>query len=156
MTAPQRPDVVTLSSSSPASIVVVDDDPNIVEALDDLLRGEGFAVEGFIDPAEALSRLRRGPAPDLVLCDCIMPRLTGPELCEALAAAGIDAPVLLMTALADPSFCVDTARVSVLNKPFQLDDLLAEIEASLRPVSGSRTIRGARVRPAGALSSRSA
>lgn len=153
---PQRSDTSTLPTASPASIVVVDDDPNLVDALGDLLATEGYSVEGFTDPTVALTRLCRGPAPDLVLCDCIMPRLTGPELCDALAAAGIDAPVLLMTALADPSFCVDTARVTVLNKPFQIDDLLAEIEASLRPVSGPRTLRGIGGQPVGALSTRSA
>jgi two-component system response regulator MprA len=142
MTSPPRTDSGTFSIS-PASIVVVDDDPNIVEALDDLLGAEGFSVEGFVDPVAALARLRRGPVPDLLLCDCIMPRLTGPELCDALHAAGVDVAVVLMTALADPSFCVDTARMSVLNKPFQRDDLLAEIDASLRPASGARA-RGAR------------
>jgi len=141
MTSPQRTDSGTFTAVPPASIVVIDDDPNIVEALEDLLGGEGFAVEGFVDPVLALARLCRGPAPDLVLCDCIMPRLTGPELCDALRAAGVEAPVVLMTALADPSFCVDTASVSILSKPFQLDDLLAEIEASLRPASGTRAAR---------------
>lgn len=120
---------------------MVDDDPDIVESLAALLGEQGILVEGFTDPTTALDRLRRGPAPDLVLSDCIMPRLTGAELVDALAAAGVDAPVVLMTALADPEFAVDTGRMRVLTKPFVLEDLLAEIDAATRPMSGPRTLR---------------
>jgi FixJ family two-component response regulator len=70
-----------------------------------------------------------------------MPGLTGAELCAALAAEGMVVPVLLMTALADPSFAVHPEWASVLNKPFAEEDLLAEIEAQLRPRSGPRSRR---------------
>jgi DNA-binding response OmpR family regulator len=124
-----------------ATIVVVDDDPSFLEALQCLLAAAGLAVEGFTDPVEALHRLRRGPPPDLILLDCIMPRITGLELLEALVAAGVEAPVVMMTALSDPSFCVHLEQVSVLNKPFLLDDLLAEVDAILRPSSGPRSVQ---------------
>lgn len=124
-----------------STVVVVDDDPGIVDSLSALLRASGFAVEGFTDPTVALDRLRAGPAPSLVLSDCLMPQLTGAELVDALAASGVSAPVVLMTGLPDPGFCVDTARFSVLNKPFHLDDLLAEIDAATRPASGTRVAR---------------
>lgn len=123
------------------TVVIVDDDEGIVDGLSSLLRESGFAVEGFTDPTAALARLRRGPPPSVVLSDCLMPELTGAELVDALAASGVGAPVVLMTGLADPGFCVDTARVSVLNKPFHLDDLLAEIEAVTRTKSGVRAAR---------------
>lgn len=127
-------------------VVVVDDDPPLVAMLVELLEARGFAVEGFTDPREALTRLRGAPAPDFVLSDCLMPGLTGAELLDALAEAGVDAPVVLMTGLADPGFCVDVARVSVLNKPFQIEDLIAEIDASRRPASG---VRSKSTRPTG-------
>jgi DNA-binding response OmpR family regulator len=123
-----------------ATVVVVDDDPSFVETLESLLAAAGLAAEGFTDPLEALARLRRGPPPDLILLDCIMPGITGVELLERLAAAGVTAPVVMMTALSDPSFCVHLEEVSVLNKPFQLDDLLAEVDAVLRPRSGPRSV----------------
>jgi FixJ family two-component response regulator len=129
----------TPSSRPSSSVVVVDDDPGIVDSLSALLRASGFAVEGFTDPTVALDRLRAGPPPSLVLSDCLMPQLTGAELVDALAASGVEAPVVLMTGLADPGFCVDTARFNVLNKPFHLDDLLAEIDAATRPPSGPRS-----------------
>ena len=125
-------------SSSPATIVVVDDDPVLVSTLEDMLAAVGYAVEGFTDPAAALERLRQRPVPDLAIVDCIMPGLSGAELCAALAADGGGVPVLLMTALADPSFAVHPEWASVLNKPILEEDLLAEIEAKLRPRSGPR------------------
>jgi DNA-binding response OmpR family regulator len=112
-----------------------------VEALEDLLASEGYRVEGFTDSTAALARLRSAPVPDLAIVDCIMPRLTGPELCAALIDAGVEVPVLLMTALSDPSFCVHPGGDSVLNKPFLLEDLVLEMEARLRPRSSRRSGR---------------
>ncbi len=129
------------ATSSPATIVVVDDDRSLVDVLTDLLASEGYAVEGFTDPTAALARLRRGPLPDLAIVDCIMPYLTGTELCAALADSGVEVPVLLMTALSDPSFCVHPGGEAVLNKPFLLEDLVIEMEARLRPRSGPRSDR---------------
>lgn len=128
-----------ISLFPPPTVVVVDDDPGIVELVLSHLGALGYAVEGFTDPADALVRLRRAPTPDIAVVDCIMPRLTGAEICAALAEAGIDVPVVLMTALADPSFAVHLERASVLTKPFLLDDLVVEIEARLRPRSGPRS-----------------
>jgi DNA-binding response OmpR family regulator len=119
------------------SIVLVDDDPSLVETLEDLLSAEGYRVEGFSDPAAALARLRRGDRPDLLILDCIMPGLTGTELLAALKESGIEIPALLMTALADPSFCVHPGDAEVIHKPFVLEDLLLEMEALLRPRSGA-------------------
>lgn len=143
MTHPPSPHNVSRSPEgqpAPATIVVVDDDPSLVEVLEDLLASEGYSVEGFTDPTMALERLRNGPPPDLAIFDCIMPQLTGTELRAALADAGIEVPVLLMTALSDPSFCVDPGE-SVINKPFLLEDLVLEMEARLRPRSGPRSVR---------------
>ena len=131
-----RPHTQSVSSPLPlpaATVVVVDDDPSVVETLQDLLATEGYRVEGFTDPTAALARLRHGPAPDLAIIDCIMPTLTGAELCAALADAGVEVPVLMMTALADPSFCVHREDVVVLHKPFLLEDLVVEMEARLHP-----------------------
>lgn len=118
--------------SSLRSLVIVDDDAAFVATLESMLAAEGYVVEGFTDPVAALERLRGGPPVDLALVDCVMPRLSGPELIDALAKAAVDVRVLLMTALSDPNFCVAPGRVNVLNKPFQVDDLLAQIDAEIR------------------------
>jgi two-component system response regulator MprA len=127
-----RPHTSSAPPSAP-TVVIVDDDPSLIETLEDLLAAEGYQVEGFTDPAAALARLRFGPPPDLAIVDCIMPELSGAELCTALVEAGIDVPVLMMTALADPSFCVHREDVAVLHKPFVLEDLVVEMEARLHP-----------------------
>jgi two-component system OmpR family response regulator len=139
MSHPNPRETPEFLSSPPVTVVVVDDDPILVALLEEMLAAVGYAVEGFTDPAAALVRLRRGPVPDLAIVDCIMPGLSGAELCAALAADGVGVPVLLMTALADPSFAVHPEWASVLNKPFLEEDLLAEIEAQIRPRSGPRT-----------------
>jgi two-component system response regulator MprA len=139
MSHPTTTAPVSHFSAPLGTIVVVDDDPGLVEVLEDLLATEGYRVEGFTDPMAALRRLRGGPTPDLTLVDCIMPDLTGAELRAALAEAGVDVPVLLMTALSDPSFCVHPSDDVVLSKPFVLEDLLIEIEARL---AGHRSARG--------------
>src|SRR5271165_4767607 len=143
MTHPPSPQNTLHSPDARASatIVVVDDDPSLVEVLEDLLASEGYSVEGFTDPTVALERLRNGPPPDLAIIDCIMPQLTGTELRAALADAGVEVPVLLMTALSDPSFCVHPGDGDVLNKPFLLEDLLVEMEQRLHPRSGRTSVR---------------
>jgi CheY-like chemotaxis protein len=115
------------SRPSTPSLVIVDDDPSVVEVLEAVLRKEGYAVEGYTDPRTALERLQSGPEPGVILMDCVMPRLTGGELLEAVRKAGIGAPVVMMTALSDPGFCVNPGHATVLNKPFLIEDLLAEI-----------------------------
>jgi two-component system response regulator MprA len=118
--------------------MVVDDDPSLVATLEDLLNQEGYVVEGFTNPVAALERLRNASLPDVLLSDCIMPTLTGGELVAALRDEGIDVPVVLMTALSDPSFCIHPGEIHVINKPFDIEDLLAEIDARVRPARRRR------------------
>jgi len=113
--------------------MVIDDDQSMVEVLTHLLRHEGYKVEGFTDPVVAFERLCAGPGVNLVLADCVMPRMSGGELLEAMEERGISTPVVLMTALSDPNFCVAPGRVTVLSKPFVAEDLLAEVAAQLSP-----------------------
>jgi DNA-binding response OmpR family regulator len=129
----------TVTSETNPSLVIVDDDPHMVATLEAILREEGYAVEGFTDPSTALDRLREGPAPGVIVMDCVMPRLNGGEMLEALREAGVESPVVMVTALSDPGFCIPPGRASVLNKPFAIDDLLAEIGAAL---DGKRKIQG--------------
>ncbi len=108
-------------------MIVVDDDEAIVETLEDLLETEGYQVEGFTDPIRALERLRAGAAPDAVVLDCIMPGLDAKGFLDALTAEGLRIPVVLVTALSDPAFCVDTAHplaAALINKPLDLDQLV--------------------------------
>lgn len=109
-----------------AEIFVVDDDPALVESLLDLLSDEGYRVQGFTRPLEALDRLARGARPRAVLLDYIMPEMTGDEFLAALAAAGVEVPVLLLSGVNEPS--IRGAVAGVLAKPFDVDRLLLVLD----------------------------
>jgi two-component system response regulator MprA len=115
------------ASNSPGRIVfVVDDDASLVESITDVLTDEGYRVEGFTDPEEALARLRAGGRPAALMLDLLMPGMSGDEFLAALAADGVDVPVLLLSGLTEPGAAAG-AVAAVLPKPFDLDRLLAEL-----------------------------
>ncbi|WP_437776425.1 response regulator [Sorangium sp. So ce1097] len=112
-------------------IVIVDDDDAIVETLEEVLLAEGYDVEGYTDPLEALERLRSQALPDALILDCVMPFMDGPHLMETLAAEGMTLPVVLVTALSDPGFCIDPNHpdaTRIINKPFDLEQLLETLD----------------------------
>ncbi|AUX26942.1 transcriptional regulator [Sorangium cellulosum] len=115
LAGPERPAQVDL--------FVVDDDASLVDSLTDLLSDEGYRVQGFTQPLEALARLKGGARPRAVLLDYVMPEMTGEEFLAALASSGVDVPVLLLSGVADPD--IRGAVAGVLPKPFDVDRLLA-------------------------------
>jgi two-component system response regulator MprA len=112
--------------------MLVDDDEAIVETLREVLECEGYRVEAFTDPVPALARLLGGARTDAVVLDCVMPTMDGRQFMEALGKGGRPVPIVLVTALSDPGFCVDTRHplaAALINKPFDLDQLLMTLEA---------------------------
>ncbi len=99
-------------------VLVVDDERAIVDLLAELLAAEGYRVRRAGDGLAALEQVERR-APDLVLTDVAMPRLSGLALTQHVQARGI--PVVLMSAaVADPRL----PGVPYVAKPFDLDELL--------------------------------
>jgi CheY-like chemotaxis protein len=117
--------------STPArsrSVFIVDDDLALVEALSELLREEGYAVEAHTDVTVALERLSEGCRPDVVLLDYLMPRMNGRDFLLELEREGIDVPVMLFTAMNESRVQVPKRNVrAVIRKPFDLERLLAEL-----------------------------
>lgn len=115
----------------PPSILVVDDDPDILDAMVFVLEQAGYRVATAADGAEALARLRGGAAPCLVLLDLMMPVLDGwqllGELAREPALAAIPVVVLTGAGAAARSATSLGAR-SILEKPVSLDALLATVE----------------------------
>ncbi len=108
-------------------VLVVDDEPGIVDFLRFALEDNGYRVETARDGSEAISRIA-SEQPDFLLTDLMMPGLNGWELCERLRTADTTSklPIIGMSAV-EPN----NARVDFfLRKPFELDDLL-EVLASL-------------------------
>ncbi|WP_375769018.1 response regulator [Archangium gephyra] len=110
------------------TLLVVDDEVGITEALNDLLSEEGFHVLVAGNGREALARMAE-QRPDLILLDYMMPVMDGRELLLALQAgtAHRDIPVLMMSAVPRTSLPPDCQPGHFLRKPFTIDRLLAEV-----------------------------
>jgi two-component system response regulator MprA len=116
------------------SILVVEDDHAVREALERALGFEGYDVAAARDGAIALSMLRESTY-DLIILDVMMPHLDGLETCRRIRAGGDDVPILMLTArttVDDRVEGLDAGADDYLAKPFALDELLARIRALLR------------------------
>ena len=82
---------------TPAAVLVVDDEPSIVDAVATSLRYEGFGVDEAINGRLALAA-GPGAPPDLIVLDVMLPDLDGLEVTRRLRADGIRVPVLFLTA----------------------------------------------------------
>ncbi len=115
-------------------ILIVDDEPEIVRGLEDNLRFEGYQTCAATDGETALALAAR-EAPDLIILDLMMPRLSGWEVCRALRAKGIDVPIIMLTARgaeADRVRGLELGADDYITKPFSLRELLARVRAVLR------------------------
>jgi two-component system response regulator MprA len=120
-------------------ILVVDDEPAVLDAVDRALRLEGYETELAADGQEALDALAAG-APDALVLDLLMPRVDGLEVCRRLRAAGDRTPVLVLTArdaVPDRVRGLDAGADDYLVKPFALEELLARLRALLRRSGGA-------------------
>jgi DNA-binding response OmpR family regulator len=112
----------------------VDDEPEIVRGLQDNLRFEGYDTATATDGADALARAL-SEAPDLILLDVMMPKLSGWDVCRELRRRGIDVPVIMLTARGeevDRVLGLELGADDYVTKPFSLRELLARVRAVLR------------------------
>jgi len=117
-----------------ARILVVEDDVSIRTGLRVTMELEGFAVEEACDGPEAMRKL---PVflPDIILLDLMLPGMSGYRVLEALRAAGVDTPVLMLTAKDgeyDEADALDLGADDYVTKPFSTVVLLARMSALLR------------------------
>jgi two-component system, OmpR family, response regulator MprA len=118
---------VTRGVTEAGAILVIEDDAGIRETLSDFLRSEGFRVDVARDGGEGLERIA-AHRPDVVLVDLIMPGMNGRQFLARLRAeaATRSLPVVLMTGSRPVGETAAAADV-VLQKPFELDELLAAV-----------------------------
>jgi two-component system alkaline phosphatase synthesis response regulator PhoP len=115
-------------------ILLIEDEPGLVLTLTDRLAGEGYEVESRTDGETGLERASTG-AYDLILLDLMLPRKSGLDVCRKLRQAGIQTPILMLTArsqVVDKVVGLQLGADDYLTKPFDMMELLARIEALFR------------------------
>ena len=123
-----------------ATILVVDDEPRIVQLVRDYLEHGGFTVLVASDGAAALRSARTG-RPDLVVLDLGMPGLDGLDVARALRRDG-EVPIIMLTARTEESdklVGLELGADDYLTKPFSPKELVARVRAVLRRAEGRRS-----------------
>jgi two-component system OmpR family response regulator len=126
--------VTSTPAAAEARLLVVDDEPNIVELLAASLRFAGFDVSTAMNGQEALKRAH-ADRPDAILMDVMMPGPDGFATLRRMRSEGIDAPVLLLTArdgVADRVNGLTIGADDYITKPFSLEEVIARLRAVLR------------------------
>jgi DNA-binding response OmpR family regulator len=124
------------------SVLVVDDEPKIVEVVGDYLRSAGFSVTTAADGEGAVASARARP-PDLVLLDLGLPGLDGLDVARQLRRAS-SVPIIMLTARGEETDRVlglELGADDYLVKPFSPRELLARVRAVLRRTEGMQTER---------------
>jgi two-component system KDP operon response regulator KdpE len=114
-------------------ILAVDDEPEILRALETILRGAGYEVETAASGERALAQATLRP-PDAVLLDLVLPDRTGIEVCRELRAL-TEAPILILSVVGEEQEKVealDAGADDYVTKPFGVSELLARLRAALR------------------------
>ena len=115
-------------------ILVVDDEPNIVDVISMALRFEGFGVESASTGADAIAAVAARP-PQLLVLDVMLPDIDGFEVARRLASARAEVPIIFLTARDSTEDVVHGLTVGgddYVTKPFSLEELVARIRTILR------------------------
>jgi two-component system KDP operon response regulator KdpE len=118
---------------SGARILVVDDEPQILRALDTTLRVEGYEVETAATAEQALARAAMRP-PDAVILDLVLPDRSGTDVCRELRT-WTRIPIVILSAVGDERekvAALDAGADDYVTKPFGGEELLARLRAVLR------------------------
>ena len=125
---------MTDPSQTPVKVLVVDDEPNIVELLTVSLEFQGFDVRTANSGTEAL-RVARDFDPDAYILDVMMPGMDGFELLTKLRAEGLDGPVLYLTAKDEVENRIHGLTIGAddyVTKPFSLEEVITRLRVILR------------------------
>ncbi|TRW89977.1 sigma-54-dependent transcriptional regulator [Candidatus Methylobacter oryzae] len=124
-----------------ARLLVIDDDPGVVDYLIDMLRQADYSAVGCTDTAKALEAIETESF-DLVISDIIMPGMRGLELMAAIHHKRPEQLVLLMTAFGSIDLAMQSMRAGAcdfLTKPFRIEELYAAVAGALEDRQMRRT-----------------
>jgi DNA-binding response OmpR family regulator len=117
-----------------AKILIVEDEPNMVAGLRDNFEFEGYQVISAPDGVSGLERAL-SEAPDLVILDVMMPRMSGLDVCKQLKTKKPAIPIIMLTARGqevDKVVGLELGADDYITKPFSIRELLARVKAVLR------------------------
>ena len=135
-----------MAKDATARILIVDDQPDNLLILEDLL-GEHYSVHAACDGEAALTRLQDGNnLPDLMLLDVVMPGMDGFEVCRRVKSSPVlrDIPVLLLTSLesaADEEYGLSLGADDFIHKPYSPPVVLARVNNHMKLAYASRMLR---------------
>jgi len=126
----------TITDSSEARILIVEDDPATIKLMEAQLRGEGYSVDSVRDGGQAAAKVSE-VSPDLVLLDIMLPKKSGFEVCKQIKGneATSSVPVIMVTALTDMESRVKGIAVGAddfLSRPVDKTELVARVKSLLR------------------------
>ncbi|MFZ2405119.1 MAG: sigma-54 dependent transcriptional regulator [Methylobacter sp.] len=131
-----------MSSDQPPRVLVIDDDPGVVDYLLDMLRQADYSAAGYTDTTESLNAIAAEPF-DLVISDVEMPGMRGLDLIAAIHRLRPEQLVLLITAFGSIELAMQSVRAGAcefLTKPFRIEELYAAIERALLDRQMRRTV----------------
>jgi FixJ family two-component response regulator len=129
-----------MKSAAVRTVFIIDDDRSMRQAIQDLVESVGLRAEAFATGQEFLSRQNTGDSSCLVL-DVRLPQMSGLDFQRQLAEAGIQIPIIFITAHGDIPMSVRALKsgaVEFLTKPFRDQDLLDAIQQALQRDSAAR------------------
>jgi FixJ family two-component response regulator len=120
---------------SPATktVIIVDDEVNIVNLLVDILDSAGYRPIGCSVWTEAMDAINR-ESPDLVLLDLKMPTIDGPAMLDFIRKEGLDVPVIVVSGFVTDQVSEDLSKLGVsafVSKPFRTAEILKQVEKAL-------------------------
>jgi len=119
---------------TPATILIIEDDPTILRVVKDNCAARGHRVLAARQGEEGLD-LALTQHPDLILLDLMLPKVNGYEICRAVRAEKLDMPILMLTAKGQEEDIVRGLEVGAddyITKPFSIRELMARVQAFLR------------------------
>lgn len=123
-----------MSMEPKKTVLIVEDEMNIVDIVRFNLQREGYATLEAYD-GEAGLALAREKKPDLILLDVMMPKMMGFDVCRALRAEGDNVPVIILTAREEEADKVSGLEIGAddyITKPFSMRELIARVGANIR------------------------
>ena len=133
----------TPTPSKPQNILVVDDEPNVVELLSYHLKNAGYRVETVTEATTSIERARSFQ-PDLVILDIMMPDLNGIQICRILRSDPEmkNVPIIFLTALGEEPDRVrgfEAGCDDYVSKPFSVKEVVLRVKSNLRRASKPAT-----------------